>query len=77
VAPPAPGRKSELEANHELHLPPASRCPVFGDALLSLLLLLLKFTVELMIPKPPLGVTGEYKYDPHQEKSYPNLHGVE
>jgi hypothetical protein len=22
-------------------------------------------------------VTGEYKYDPHQEKSYPNLHGVE
>ena len=38
--------------------------PVFGDALLSFLLL--KFTVELMIPKPPLGVTGEYKNDPHQ-----------
>ena len=38
--------------------------PVFGDALLSLLLL--KFKVELMIPKPPLGVTGEYKNDPHQ-----------
>src|SRR5438445_10280747 len=38
--------------------------PLFGDALLSLLLL--KFKVELMIPKPPLGVTGEYKNDPHQ-----------
>ena len=48
--------------------------PCSGDALL---FLLLKFTVELMIPKPPLGLTGEYKYDPYQEKSYPNLHGVE
>ena len=42
-----------------------------------MLLLLLKFTVDPMIPEPPLGMTGEYKYDPHQEKSYPNLHGVE
>jgi len=49
--------------------------PVFGDALLSLLLL--KFKVELMIPKPPLGVTGEYKKIHTREKSYPNLHGVE
>ena len=30
-----------------------------------------------MIPEPPPGLTGEYKYDPHQEKSYPNLRGVE